>query len=95
MVPEVYHHAYQFNPGDLVLVWNSHVEALLDWKTKPRWIGPMVIVCQISHRAYILTQMDSAVSKLHFSAFHIIPYHARWRTNINLRTFFVFPDAGR
>jgi hypothetical protein len=27
------------------------------------------------------------------SAFHIIPYHARWRTNVNLKTFFVFPDV--
>jgi hypothetical protein len=37
--------------------------------------------------------MDGAVSKLRFAAFHIIPYHARWRTNIDLKTFFVFPNT--
>jgi hypothetical protein len=53
----------------------------------------MVIVQQTTHGAYILTEMDSAVSKLRFAAFHIIPYHAQWRMNIDLETFFVFPDA--
>jgi hypothetical protein len=85
--------AYQFAPSDLILVRNSHVEASLDRKTKPRWIGPMVIVQQTTHGAYILTEMDGAVSKLRFAAFHIIPYHARWRMNIDLETLFVFPDA--
>jgi hypothetical protein len=85
--------AYQFNPGDLVLVWNSCVEASLDKKTKPQWIGPMVIVQQTSHRAYILAEMDSAISKLHFAAFCVIPYHAHWKAPVDLQTFFVFPDA--
>jgi hypothetical protein len=53
----------------------------------------MVIVRQTTHGAYILTEMDSAVSKLRFAAFHAIPYHARRRMNIDLETFFVFPDA--
>jgi hypothetical protein len=53
----------------------------------------MVIVWQTTHRAYILAEMDSAVSKLRFAAFRIIPYHARWRMNLDLETFFVFPDA--
>jgi hypothetical protein len=58
---------YQFAPGDLVLVRNSRVEASLDWKTKPQWIGPMVIVQQTTHGAYILAELDSAVSKLCFA----------------------------
>jgi hypothetical protein len=53
----------------------------------------MVIVRQMTHGAYILAELDGAVSKLHFSAFRVIPYHARWRMNIDLETFFVFPDA--
>jgi hypothetical protein len=53
----------------------------------------MVIVWQMTHRAYILAGMDSAVSKLRFAAFRVIPYHARWRMSIDLETFFVFPDA--
>jgi hypothetical protein len=86
-------HAYQFAPSDLVLVRNSRIEASLDRKTKPRWIGPMVIVRQTTHRAYILAEMDGTISKLRFAAFCIIPYHARWRMNLDLGTFFVFPDA--
>jgi hypothetical protein len=86
---------YQFAPGNLVLVRNSHVEASLDRKTKPRWIGPMVIVRQMTHGAYIFAEMDGAVSKLRFAAFCVIPYHdhARRRINLDLETFFVFPDA--
>jgi hypothetical protein len=53
----------------------------------------MVIVRQTTHGAYILAEMDSAVSKLRFAAFRVISYHARQRMNIDLETFFVFPDA--
>jgi hypothetical protein len=53
----------------------------------------MVIVWQTTHGAYILTEMDSAISKLRFAAFRIILYHARWRMNLDLETFFVFPNA--
>jgi hypothetical protein len=44
----------------------------------------MVIVRQMTHRAYILTEMDSTISKLRFAAFRVIPYHARRRMNIDL-----------
>jgi hypothetical protein len=47
----------------------------------------MVIVQQTTHGAYILAEMDGTISKLRFAAFHIIPYHARWRTNVDLKTF--------
>jgi hypothetical protein len=53
----------------------------------------MVIVHQTTHGAYILTEMDGAISKLRFATFHVIPYHARWRMSLDLETFFVFPDA--
>jgi hypothetical protein len=53
----------------------------------------MVIVCQTTHGAYIVAKMDGAISKLRFAAFHIIPYHAQWRMNIDLETFFVFHNA--
>jgi hypothetical protein len=53
----------------------------------------MVIVWQTTHGAYILTEMDGVVSKLRFAAFHVILYHTRRRANIDLETFFVFPDA--
>jgi hypothetical protein len=53
----------------------------------------MVIVQQTTHGAYTLAEMDRAVSKLRFAAFHVIPYHARQRMNTDLETFFVFPNA--
>jgi hypothetical protein len=51
----------------------------------------MVIVCQTTHGAYILAEIDGAISKLRFATFRVIPYHARRRMNIDLETFFVFP----
>jgi hypothetical protein len=53
----------------------------------------MVIVCETTHGAYILAEMDGAVSKLRFATFCVILYHAQRRVNIDLETFFVFPDA--
>jgi hypothetical protein len=53
----------------------------------------MVIVRQTTHGAYILAEMDGAISKLRFAAFRVIPYHARRRMSLDLETFFVFPDA--
>jgi hypothetical protein len=84
---------YQFAPGNLILVHNSCVEASLDRNTKPRWIGLMVIVRQTTHGAYILAEIDGAISKLRFAAFRVIPYYARQRMNIDLENSFVFPDA--
>jgi hypothetical protein len=53
----------------------------------------MVIVRQTTYGAYILAEMDGTVSKLRFAAFHVIPYHAQQRMNIDLETFFVFPNV--
>jgi hypothetical protein len=53
----------------------------------------MAIVRQTTHGAYILAEMDGTISKLRFAAFHVILYHVRRRMNIDLETFFVFPDA--
>ena len=33
-----------FQPGSLVLIWNTEVESLLDKKIKPRYMGPMVVI---------------------------------------------------
>jgi hypothetical protein len=47
----------------------------------------MIIVHQTTHGAYILAKIDGTVSKLRFAAFHIIPYHARQRMNLDLEAF--------
>lgn len=35
---------FNFEPGAFVLVRNSRVERELDQKTKPRYLGPMVVI---------------------------------------------------
>src|SRR5882672_7954861 len=51
-------HDYNFQEGSLVLVRNSHIEQELNWKTKPRFLSPMVIVHRTKGGAYILAELD-------------------------------------
>jgi hypothetical protein len=79
-------HDYDFKPGALVLVRNSSIETDLGrkssietdlgHKSKPHYLGPMVIVHRTPNGSYRLAELDGAVSKLRFAAFHLIPYHA-------------------
>jgi hypothetical protein len=74
--------AYDFQPGDLVLVRNSSTESGPGRKTKPRYIGPMVVIRRTRNGAYRLAELDGAVSKLRYAAFRLVPYFARSRTSI-------------
>ena len=71
-----------FKPGDLVLVRNSGSDTEVGNKTKPRYFGPMVVIRRMRNSAYRLAELDSAVSKLHYAAFRIVPYLARSRSSI-------------
>jgi len=73
---------YDFKPGSLVLIRNSAVEMELNRKTKPRFFGPMIVVRRTQHGAYILSELDGAVSKIRYAAFRIIPYYPRSHTSI-------------
>src|SRR5882724_11630747 len=55
---------YDFPVGSLVLVRNSHIEKELNRKTKPRFLGPMVVVHWTQGGAYILAELNGAVSRL-------------------------------
>jgi hypothetical protein len=65
---------YDFAPGTLVLVRNSKVKYELSKKTKPWYLGPMVIIRHTKGSSYILAELDGAISKLRFAVFCIIPY---------------------
>ena len=69
-------------PGTLVLVHNSSVETDLGRKSKPCYVGPMVVVRRTPNCSYRLAELDGTVSKLHFAAFRLVPDHARSRTSI-------------
>ena len=65
---------HDFVKGSLVLIHNSRVEKELNRKTKARYLGPMVMVHHMTGGAYILAELDSAISRLHYTTFHIVPY---------------------
>lgn len=73
---------YDFKPGSLVLVRNSALDTDLNRKSKPRFIGPYVVVKKTRNTAYILAELDGAVHKTPFAGFRVIPYHPRSRTII-------------
>src|SRR5882724_4334306 len=55
---------FYFEVGSLVLVCNSRIEKELNRKTKPCFLGPMVIVHRTKGGAYILAELNGAVSRL-------------------------------
>src|SRR5882724_2319448 len=73
---------YDFEVGSLVLVYNSCIEKELNHKTKPHFLGPMVVVHHTKGGAYILVQLNGAISRLQYAAFRIIPYLARFPDHI-------------
>ena len=80
-----------FTLGDLVLVRNSAAEVTHQKKMKPRYFGPMVVVKKTRNGAYRLAELDSAVSRLRFAAFCLVPYLARSRAVISV-TRLLDPD---
>jgi len=69
---------FNFEVRSLVLVCNSRIEKELNCKTKPRFLGPMVVVHHTKGGAYILAELNGAISRLRYTAFRIIPYLARF-----------------
>lgn len=70
-------HDFNFKPGCLVLVRNSRFDKGLKNKTKPRYLGPMLVVRRTTGGSYILSELDGSISKLRFAAFRLIPYYPR------------------
>jgi hypothetical protein len=73
---------FDFKPGDLVLIRNTRIEESLNRKTKPRYIGPMVVVRKTPGTSYVVAELDGAQSQLRVAGFRVIPYFRRAHSSI-------------
>ncbi|TFK16670.1 hypothetical protein FA15DRAFT_606633 [Coprinopsis marcescibilis] len=68
---------FDFPPGSLVLVRNSKLDSAIGYKTKPRYVGPMLVVRRTEGGSYILSELNGSISRLRYAAYRIIPYMHR------------------
>ena len=73
---------FDFKKGDLVLLRNSRIEESLNRKTKPRYIGPMLVVRKKRNTSYVIAELDGAQSQQHVAGFRLIPYYLRENTDV-------------
>ena len=81
-----------FDTGALVMVRNSRVHADLNRKTKPRYIGPMVVVRRTFGGSYILSELDGSISALRYAVFRLIPYFPRSHISIPVTQLVHYTD---
>ena len=72
---------FDFQLGSLVLVRNTCIEKELNWKTKPWYLGPMVVLRRTTSGSYLLAELDGAVSRLRYAAFRLLPYYPRFSSD--------------
>ena len=78
-------HGYDFHRGTLVLMRNTAIKKYLDRKTRPRFLGPLLVVACNRGGAYILAELDGAVFDRPVAAYRVIPYFPRRVTPLPFR----------
>ena len=73
---------FDFKKGDLVLLRNSRIEESLNRKTKPHYIGPMLVIRKKRNTSYIIAELGGAQSQQHVAGFRLIPYYLRENTDV-------------
>jgi hypothetical protein len=71
-------------PGSLMLVQNTCVENNLSWKSKPHYLGLMIVVRCTHNGASVIAELTGAIAKLPYAAFRLIPYYPRLRSSIDV-----------
>ena len=66
-----------FQEGDFVLMRNTQIEKELNRKTKPRYLGPFIVVSRSLGNAYELREVNGGTRREKVAAFRLIPYIAR------------------
>jgi hypothetical protein len=69
--------AYDFKPGDLVLVRNTQVEKSLNTKMATRYMGPMIVIRRTKGGAYLCCEMDGSMYHGKIAQFRFIPFEQR------------------
>jgi len=63
-------------------------------KGKPRYFRPIVVVKCLQSGAYLLAEVNGAVSRLKFTAFWLIPYQPHSRKHLEITEFVDLKDLG-
>ena len=61
-------------------------------KTKPRYLGPMVVIRRTTGGSYVLGELDGSLSKLRYAAFRLIPYRSRDDRHIPINKLVALPQ---
>lgn len=70
-------HTTDFHEGQLVLMRNSAIEASMNKKSKPRYLGPFIVARKTKRNSYILQELDGTYMRRNTAAFRLAPYIAR------------------
>lgn len=78
---------FNFRAGALVLLRNSQTKMELNRKSKPRYLGPYVVVRKNQGGSYVLAELDGTVSDISYAGFRLLPYYARKCSSVPVASF--------